>query len=351
MSSTHDDHGHDHHQHATGIAGLLRSAFRGHSHDTSESIGGALEGSSEASDALKLSLVVLALTAALQLGVVLISGSVALVADTIHNFADALTAVPLGVAFWLGRRPASTRYTYGFGRAEDLAGIFIVAVIALSSALAAWEAAGRLAHPQDVRNLALVAVAGAIGFGGNEVVALYRIRVGRKIGSAALVADGLHARTDGLTSLAVVIGAGGVAAGWRLADPLVGIAITLVILVVLRAAARDIYRRLMDSVDPDLVDRVTDVAQRVAGVERVEAVRIRWVGHQLWGELEVISDSDLTLAAAHAVAEETHHRLLHEIPRLAQATIHTSPCGHDGQDHHAATAHHFGRSHGAEVRS
>jgi len=165
--------------------------------------------------------------------------------------------------------------------------------------------------------------------------------VGRKIGSAALVADGLHARTDGLTSLAVVIGAIGVAAGWQLADPIVGLLITVAILVVLKGAARDIYRRLMDSVDPDLVDAVHQVLAAVAGVHAVEGVRVRWVGHELRAEAEIVSDAALTLADAHAIAEQAHLRLLHDIPRLAQATIHTSPCGHDGRDHHATTAHHF----------
>jgi cation diffusion facilitator family transporter len=184
-------------------------------------------------------------------------------------------------------------------------------------------------------------VAGIVGFAGNELVALYRIRVGRRIGSAALVADGLHARTDGLTSLAVVVGAVGSALGWQLADPLVGLLITVAILFVLRSAARDIYRRLMDSVEPELVDDVHRVLASVPGVQSVESVRIRWLGHELRAEAEIVSDADLSLAEAHAIAEDAHHRLLHEIRRLAEATIHSSPCGHDGRDHHATTAHHF----------
>lgn len=183
--------------------------------------------------------------------------------------------------------------------------------------------------------------AGLVGFAGNELVAVYRIRVGNKIGSAALVADGLHARTDGLTSLAVVVGAIGVALGWQLADPIIGLLITVAILGVLRGAARDIYRRLMDSVDPGLVERVTVVLESAPGILGVEVVRIRWVGHELRAEAEVVSDCDLTISAGHAIAEEARHRLLHQIPRLAQVTIHTSPCDHDGQDHHAPTAHHF----------
>ncbi|MGI9079512.1 MAG: cation diffusion facilitator family transporter [Acidimicrobiales bacterium] len=315
--------------------------FSPHSHDAAESIDTALTASAEGIRALKISLAALAITAAFQLVIVAASGSVALLGDTVHNFADALTAVPLGIAFMVGRRRPTKRYTYGYGRSEDLAGIFVVAMIALSSAVAAWEAVRRLLDPRPVHNIAWVVVAGLVGFAGNELVAVYRIRVGRKIGSAALVADGLHARTDGLTSLAVVVGALGVAAGWDLADPIVGLLITVAILFVLKDAARDIYRRLMDSVEPGLVDDVHRVLSSVPGVQAVEGVHIRWLGHELRAEAEITSDADLSLADAHAIAEEAHHRLLHDIRRLGHATIHTSPCGHDGRDHHAATAHHF----------
>jgi cation diffusion facilitator family transporter len=291
--------------------------------------------------ALKVSLGVLAATALIQAVVVAVSGSVALLSDTIHNLADALTALPLGLAFWLARRPPNNRYTYGYGRSEDLAGVFIIAVIAVSCGTAAWEAVSRLAHPRPIHQISWVIVAGLVGFAGNELVAFYRVRVGRRIGSAALVADGLHARTDGLTSLAVVVSAIGVALGWQLADPVAGLIITVAILAVLRDAARDIYRRLMDAVDPDLVPEVRRVLTDVKGIEGVERIRIRWVGHQLRAEAEVISDCELTIAEGHDIAEEAHHRLLHEVSRLGAATIHTSPCTHDGRDHHAVTAHHF----------
>jgi cation diffusion facilitator family transporter len=350
------DHAHSdghasHHNHGDqGDAGLgvarrsiavVRGLFAPHSHDAAESTDTALTASSRGTRALKVSLAALAGTAALQAVVFAFSGSVALLADTIHNFADALTAVPLGIAFVVGRRAATKRYTYGYGRAEDLAGIVIVAVIALSSAVAARAAIDRLLHQHTVHNVAWVIVAGLIGFVGNELVAAYRIRVGRQIGSAALVADGLHARTDGLTSLAVVVGAVGVLIGWHLADPIVGLAITAAILVVLRSAARDIYRRLMDSVDPRLVDDVARVMSSVPSVESVEAVRIRWVGHELRAEVDIVADAAFSLADAHAIAEEGHHRLLHDIHRLAAATIHVSPSAQEGRDHHAETAHHF----------
>ncbi len=339
----HDDHdpSHDHgHEHGW-FRNLLGGVSSPHSHDAADSIDSELTASAEGMRALKVSLGALAVTAVFQLLIVIVSGSVALLGDTVHNFADALTAIPIGAAFLLGRRRPTKRYTYGFGRSEDLAGVFVVAMIALSAGVAAWESVQRLFDPREVQHLGWVMVAGIIGFVGNELVAGYRIRVGRRIGSAALVADGFHARTDGLTSLAVVAGAIGVGAGWPLADPIVGLLITVAILFVLKDAARDIYRRLMDSVDPDLVDEVGRVLASVPGVQSVESVRIRWIGHELRAEAEIVSDADLSLAVAHAIAEEAHHRLLHDIRRLTYAVIHSSPCGHDGRDHHAATAHHF----------
>ena len=296
--------------------------------------------SDEATRALLLSVAGLSVTAVVQLVIALASGSVALLADTLHNFGDISTAVPLGVAFWLGRRPPNDRYTYGYGRAEDLAGIFIVLSLAGSAALAGWEAVHRFLHPSHVHHVGWVVVAGLVGFAGNELVAHYRVRVGRKIGSAALVADGLHARTDGVTSLGVVVGAAGVALGWRIADPIMGVSITLAIVLAARTAARDIYRRLMDSVDPALVGQIESVLKSAPGVEEVEHVRVRWVGHDLHAEADVVSDCELRLSEAHDIAEEAEHRLLHEVPHLARATIHSCPCRHGGRELHTLTAHH-----------
>ena len=221
-----------------------------HSHDASDSVDSALESSAAGIRAVKISLLVLGVTALAQAVIVILSGSIALAADTIHNFSDALTAVPLWIAFAIGTRAATRRYTYGFGRAEDIAGLFVVGMILLSAIIAGYEAVNRLIHPQPIEHVGWVALAGLFGFIGNEWVALYRIRIGRRIGSAALVADGLHARTDGFTSLAVLFGAGGVALGFPLADPIIGLVITVAILAVLRTAVRDVFRRLMDGVDP-----------------------------------------------------------------------------------------------------
>ena len=328
-------HSHDHHQHQrehrsgwrAGVAAVFTSVLPLHSHDSADSVDSVLRGSSQGIRAVKISLAVLGVTALLQLLVVAASGSVALLADSVHNVADALTAVPLWIAFALSRRAASRRYTYGFGRVEDLAGLFVIAMIALSAVVAGWQAISRLVNPTPVEHLGWVAVAGIIGFAGNELVALYRIRVGRLIGSGALVADGLHARTDGLTSLAVVLGAAGVALGWPAADPVIGLLITVAILGVLRGAARDVFRRLLDGVDPALVDTAERALLDADGVLGVRHVQLRWLGHTLRAEADVEVDPRITATRAHQIAHRAEAHLLARVARLEHATIHTSPAG------------------------
>ena len=320
------DHGHHHgHDHGTTVGGALREIFAPHSHDAGDSIDSALESSAAGIRAVKVSLLVLGATALAQIGIVAISGSVALLADTIHNFSDALTAIPLWIAFALGTRAATRRYTYGFGRAEDLAGLFVVAMIALSAVVAGIESMRRLINPVPIEHVGWVAVAGLVGFLGNEWVALYRIRVGRKIGSAALVADGLHARTDGFTSLAVLFGAAGSALGFPLADPLIGLVITVAILAVLRTAIRDIFRRLMDGVDPRFVDTAEAALAAEPGVTSVRSVKMRWIGHRLHADAELDIDPNVSLADAHRIAHEAEHTLTHAVPKLSSALVHAYP--------------------------
>ncbi|MFF6986978.1 cation diffusion facilitator family transporter [Streptomyces sp. NPDC010273] len=341
----HDDHGHDHphpHDHSpTGLRHRLGHLLTPHSHETAEKLDSALESSVRGMRALWVSLAVLGVTALVQAAVVFVSGSVALLGDTVHNAADALTAVPLGIAFVLGRRAATRRFTYGYGRAEDLAGIAIVLTIAGSAAFAAWAAVDRLLDPRPMTHVPVVAVAALVGFVGNEWVARYRMRVGREIGSAALVADGLHARTDGFTSLAVLIGAGGSALGWQLADPIVGLAITAAIALVLRDASREVFRRVMDAVDPDLVDRAEHALRDVEGVRGVSELRLRWIGHRLRAEVAVVVDGEATVRQAHAVAVAAEHALLHAVPRLTAALVHADPAPVPGEaDPHGELAHH-----------
>ena len=327
MSEHEHEHEHEHghgHGHLGGIRGFLRELFVPHTHDAADSVDDALEASAQGVRALKISLLVLLATTLLQLGVVFLSNSVALLADTVHNFADALTAVPLWIAFALARRVPSRRYPYGYGRAEDLAGLFIVVVVALSAIVAAWQAIDRLLDPRPVEHLGLLAVAGLIGFAGNEAVAIYRIRVGRRIGSAALVADGVHARTDGFTSLAVVLGAIGIALGFPIADPVIGLAISATIFVLLWGTVRSVGRRLMDGVEPDLLERAEHALRHSPGLAAVGPVRLRWSGHRLSGDAVVALRGDPPLREIERVIAEAESRVRRSVPNLDRFVVHAT---------------------------
>jgi cation diffusion facilitator family transporter len=284
--------------------------------------------------AVKLSFLALAATALIQVAIVFFSGSVALLADTVHNFGDAATALPLWVAFRLGRLPPTKGFTYGYGRAEDLAGLAIVLVIVAGAVFTGYESVMRLYEPASVGILWAVALASIMGFVGNEAVAVYRMRVGREINSAALVADGLHARADGLTSLAVLFGAVGVWAGYPRADPLVGLIITVVILHIGWRSGRMVLTRLVDGVDPEVVDGVRAAAGSAPGVEEVSGVKVRWLGHRLRAEIDVIVDPDLTVEEGHKIAKEVGHQLLRSLPYLSEATVHVDPPGAPGEAYH-----------------
>jgi cation diffusion facilitator family transporter len=329
-------HGHDRQGWLASTWGHLRHAVTPHSHDSADIVDSTLEASARGMRTLWISFAGLMVTAVAQLVVVLISGSVALLGDTLHNFADALTAVPLAIAFVLGRRAATRRFTYGLGRSEDLAGLVILLVMFGSAVLAAWTAIDRLLNPRDMTHTGWVAAAGIVGFIGNEVVARYRITVGRQIGSAALIADGLHARTDGFTSLAVLLAAGGSWAGLRWADPVVGLLITVAILSVLYGAAKEVFSRMLDAVDPALVDTAEETLAATPGVRGVDTIRLRWVGHSLIAESELDVDPALTLVQAHKIAHDAEHRLIHALPRLTEALIHAHPGGDAGAEHHTA---------------
>ena len=300
-----------------------------HRHEHFGTAGAALLATAQGVRATWISLVLLAVTAIAQLVVVVLTGSVALLADTIHNFTDALTAIPLLIAFRLGRRPANRRYTYGYHRAEDLAGLAIVLMIMASAIFAAIEAIDRLRHPATLDHVGVVLAAGVVGFFGNEAVAVYRTRVGHRIGSAALVADGLHARTDGLTSLGVVAGAIGVLAGFPRADAIVGLLITLVIGYTLVEATRTVLRRVLDGIDEPTIRLIETSAATVAGVEHVTDARARWVGHQLRAELSIDVPPQISVEAGHDIAELVRESLLRDVPRLGEAVVHVDPHEHD----------------------
>lgn len=342
-----DDHGDEHeldsghgHQHEdSGLLGHL-PFFHSHSHGA-PTVDPVMESSAEGLRTLVLSLGGLAVTAIVQLVIALASGSAGLLADTIHNGADALTALPLGLAFLVGRRPPTRRYPYGYGRAEDLAGVLIVVIIFASALLAAFESILRLIHQTPLQHVWWVAGAALVGCFGNEAVAALRIRTGERIGSAALVADGQHARVDGITSLAVLVGALLSAAGLHLADPIIGLLITVVILFVVRDSARTMWYRLMDAVDPALIEQIARIAAGVAGVEGVGEARARHIGHKLFADVRILIDGQMSAAAGHAIAEEVQHALLHDVPRLAEAHVHVDPA--DLPAAHALTEAHTDR--------
>lgn len=337
-----DDHDHGH-SHGGGLWGLIGSVFHVHGHsDQKQALvsDSAFAATNEGIRTVWMALGLLAVTTVLQIVIVYWSGSVALLADTIHNFGDALNSIPLLIAFYLARRAATRRYTYGYARAEDIAGILIVVSIAVSAAVIFWESIQRLLDPQPMANLGWVAAAGVIGFLGNEGVAMLQIRVGRKIGSAAMVADGMHARTDGFTSLAVLGAAIGTWLGFPIVDPLIGIVIGIAILFITWDATKTMWYRLMDAVDPDLVDTVEQTARAVPGVVNVRMVRARWAGHQLYTELGVTVDEDLPTHASYQITEEVRHALFHALPRLGNVVVALEPCGHSRPSSVRLNAHH-----------
>jgi cation diffusion facilitator family transporter len=321
----HDDHEHDHNDNS-------------HSH-THGLIDPTIYTTKRGVWALKWSFSGLFLTSVLQIVIVMFTGSVALLADTIHNLGDATTAIPLWLAFTLERRKPSQRFTYGLGRVEDLAGVSIVLIMWLSALLAGYESIHRLLNPEPVTHLWAVVAASIIGFLGNEGVALFRLRVGQEIGSAALIADGYHARADGLTSLAVFGGALGVWFGFPLADPLIGLLITMVIVRIVWESARAVFVRMLDGVDPAVVDEIRHAIDHTEGVKGVSEVRVRWLGHRLHAEVNITVGSGLSVEHGHAIAMRVRHTLLHHLRYLSNATIHVDPVGASGEVYHGIENH------------
>ena len=325
----HEDHGHRHGAHASD---------HGHAH-THGVVDPVIATTARGIWAVQWSFVILGVTAALQLGIVLLSGSVALLADTIHNVGDAVTAVPLWIAFLFARRRASARFTYGFGRVEDVAGVIIVLLMLCSALVAGYEAIHRLLHPQPIAFLGWVIAAGLVGFVGNEWVAVFRMRVGRAIDSVALIADGYHARTDGLTSLAVVLGALGVWLGFPVADPLIGLVITALIFGIVWQSTKAVFTRLLDGVDPSVIEELTHAVHHTSEVQEVTQVRVRWVGHRLHAELNIAVSPQLSVAQGHAIATDVRHQLMHHVPQLANAIIHVDPLDASGEEYHRIAEH------------
>ena len=322
----------------------LPSGAHGHSHADEKGHGhthGTIDPSITTTDrgiwAIKWSFIILAITAALQLAAVFATGSVALLADTIHNAGDAATAVPLWIAFRLARRKPSPRFTYGYGRVEDLAGVAIVFIILASAIVAGWEAFDRLLNPKPIGYLGWVAAAGVIGFLGNEAVAIFRIRVGREINSAALIADGYHARTDGFTSLAVVLGAIGVWMGYPKADPIIGLLITVAIFGIVWQSAKAVFTRMLDGVEPEVIRELRHAAEHVPGVRQVLDARARWQGHRLAAELDIAVDPNASVREADAITNQFEQQILTHVPAISSARIRARP--HDPSVHGTQEKH------------
>lgn len=331
-SYDYEDHAHPHgHSH-----GQVGHGGHGHTHGV---VDPSISTSEKGIWAIKWSFVFLLITALIQVVVVWLSGSVALLADTIHNFGDAATAVPLWVAFALSRWKPNKRFTYGYGRVEDLAGVAIVLMIALSAIVAGYETVQRFLHPQPIGYLWAVVGASIIGFIGNEAAALLRIKIGKQIESAALIADGYHARIDGLTSLSVIFGAVGVWLGYPLADPIVGLLITIVIVQIVWQSSKAVFARMLDRVEPHVIDGIREAASRSARVEKVTEVRARWVGHRLHAELNVAVASHLSVAEGHAIAKEVRHELLHHLSYLSSVMVHVDPTEEAGEEFHRILGH------------
>ena len=289
--------------------------------------------------AIQKSLIVLMLTALLQGVVVSFTSSVALLADTIHNFGDAATGIPLWIAFLMARKKPTKRFNYGLGRVEDIAGIFIVLVMLLSGIVTAYLSIARLFEPYRIQQLTAVGAASLLGFVGNEAAAVIRTRTGRAIGSAALIADGHHARIDGLTSLGVLVGVVGVWLGFPQTDPIVGLGISAVVFKIVWDSGKSIVTRLLDGVEPAVLDEVRHAVQHIPDVREVTEVRIRWVGHRLSAEINIAVDSQLSVEEGHRVAHEVRHELLHHLPYLGNATIHVDPVNASGEQHHRIREH------------
>ena len=331
-----DAHSHPHDGHGAHEQGAHEHAGHGHTHGT---IDPTILTTDRGIRAVKWSFVGLFVTTLIQIAIFYFSNSIALLADTIHNLGDACTAIPLGVAFVLGRRKPSKRFTYGYGRVEDLAGVVVVLTILASAVFAGYESVERFLHPKPVGYLWAVAVGSVVGFLGNEGVALFRIKVGREMGSAALIADGYHARVDGFASLAVLVSAVCVGLGYPLADPVIGVLMTVLILRIVWESASAVFTRLLDGVDLDVVDKVRGQAKRVEGVKDVSEVRVRWLGHRLHAEVNLAVDQGLTVEEGHEIAKKARHELLHNLQFLSNATIHVDPANASGEKHHRIEAH------------
>jgi cation diffusion facilitator family transporter len=273
----------------------------------------------QANHAVVVSAVGLALTGLIELAIALVSGSVALLGDALHNLSDVSTSILVFVGFRASRKIPTERYPYGYERAEDFAGIGVALVIWGSAVVAGVESVTKLLRHGGTAHVGWGIAAAAVGITGNQLVARYKLVVGRRIRSATMVADAKHSWLDALSSAGAMLGLGGVALGWGWADAVAGIIVTGFICHVGWEVTADIAHRLLDGVDPEIVITAEAAATRVAGVEHAHA-RARWTGRTLRVEVEGFLDSDTPLALADEIGRRVAAALAPEIPEMRSFT-------------------------------
>ncbi len=291
----------------------------GHSHEH-----GAVYGNRDAVRAVVLSGLALGAASAVEFAGAIASNSASVLADAMHNAGDVVTTFVLLAAFHIARRPATRRFTAGYGRIEDVATLLIVLVIVVTAAAAFYESVRKFFVHEGYGSIGFSLFAAAVGVVANLAVSEYKLRVGRGIGSTALQADGVHSRIDALVSAAAFAGIGLTGLGLGLADPIAGVLITIAIIYVLAGTVRSLFYRMMDAVDPQVIVEMTAAARRVEGVMDVHDVTAHWVGRELWAAMHIDCDADATLLEAHDVAERVHHEVSHAVD-LGRLDVHMDP--------------------------
>lgn len=278
--------------------------------------------------------IILFIGSILQLIVVLISGSVSLLSDTVHNFSDAATAIPLSIAFLIGRKKPSERFNYGYGKIEDHASVVILLFMIASAIYVAYVSIVRLYNPVPVTHLWIVIIAAIVGFIINEGAAIWRIKVGKRIHSEALITDGKHARMDGFTSLAVLVGAIGTYWGYPITDSIVGLLIAVVIFHTVWESGKEVYTRMLDGVNPEIIHQIKDVIKMIPEIEDISETRARWVGHKLLAEINIAVNPHLTVEKGHAIALKVNHELKKQLSFISMVVVHVDPLHTSGEKHH-----------------
>ena len=274
--------------------------------------------------AVIVSALVLGVAAAAEFAASVRGHSAGVLADALHNSGDALTTLVLLAAFAIARRPATRRFPSGFGRVEEVATLVIIVVILITAAAAAFESVGRILSSEGYSNPIAGLAAAAIAVVANFGVSEYKIRVGRRIRSLALEADGLHSRLDGLVSAAAFAGLALAWMGIAIADSLAGIFIALAIIYILTGTVGRLVLRMMDAVDPELIEQITSTAAGVNGVLGVHDVRARWVGRELVAVLHIDCPPSATLAQAHNTAMAVQKEVQKQVPAV-HLDVHMDP--------------------------